>query len=112
MPVEGSFSYLNDNEYCFPIGDSIRGRISRLGDQLATITFLQDTVNEHGITISTAVIPPPPFVTVQDTTLNAPATMLPPFNIMLIWTSNYEISVNGTPLLILKMQRQYCLRVV
>jgi len=106
MQQDGSFSFLNNNMYTFPIPTSleIQGNIERLNTQIARLYFTQGPINKQEI-------PTPPEIQVTDTTLREPAPKMPPNdNIILMWTSDYEVKYDGQLILKLNMQRQYSCR--
>jgi hypothetical protein len=105
--MNGSFSFLNDNEYHFVLDGGVQGRIARLNGQMARIYF----VKMGGETVVEELILAPAELEVRDTTLKEVAPRMPPNNdIILMWTSDYEIHYKGLLLVQLKMQRQYSCR--
>jgi hypothetical protein len=101
IDMSSSFSFLNDNEYHFALDDGVQARITRLNGQMARIYFVK----------MGAVVDAPAELVVRDTTLKEVAPTIPPNNdILLMWTSDYEIHYKGWLLVQLKMQRQYSCR--
>jgi hypothetical protein len=110
IEMDGSFSFLNNNESSFALEGQIQGRIARLNGQMARIYFVRNYVNADGVTAVESVCTPPD-IDVKDMTLKEAAPMIPPnSNILLMWTSDYEIHYKGRLLVHLKMQRQYSCR--
>ena len=96
--MDGSFSFLNNNEYHFELEGRVQGRIVRLNAQMARIYFV----------IGLEEVSAPSEIQVKDMTLKEFAPMIPPNNnVILMWTSDYEIYYKGHVLVKLKMQRQY-----
>ena len=103
----GSFSFLDDDEYSFALEGPIQGRIARLNGQMARIYFVRTYVNADGV-MAAASVCTPPGIDVKDMTLKEAAPMIPPNNdILLMWTSDYEIHYQGRLLVELRMPRQY-----
>ena len=105
--MDGSFSFLNDNEYVFAVEGQIQGRIARLNNQMARIYFVRNYIDTDGVSAMELVVTPSD-IEVKDMTLKEIAPMIPPSgNPLLLWTSDYEIHYKGRLLVRLKMQRQY-----
>jgi len=110
--MDGSFSFLNNKVYTFPISrsPSIQGNIACLNAQMARVYFTQSTTNAEGVA-AVHEIESPSDIQVHDITLREAAPRLPPNNnFILMWTSDYEIQYRGQLILKLKMQRQYSCR--
>ena len=106
--MDGSFSFLNDNEYVFAVEGQIQGRIARLNNQMARIYFVRTYIDTDGVVSAMELVVTPSDIEVKDMTLKENSPMIPPNgNPLLLWTSDYEIHYKGRLLVRLKMQRQY-----
>jgi hypothetical protein len=101
--MDGGFSFLNkNNEYHFEFAGSVQGRIARLNGQMARIYFVSGL--EEGVSA-------PSEIQVKDLRLNEFAPMIQPNNnVILTWTSDYNIHYKRQFLVKLKMQQQYSCR--
>jgi hypothetical protein len=98
--MDGSFSFLNNNEYLFELEGRVQGCIACLNRQMAQIYFVSGLEEVFA----------PLEIQVKGVTLKEFAHMIPwpPNNkAILMWTSDHEIHHKGRVLVKLKMQRQY-----
>ena len=105
--MNNSFSFTDDKVFSFCIGlPNIQGHISRLNSHMARIYFTKTLTNTT--LLVSQEIPMPVDIVVNDLTLKERAPSVPPNNnIILMWSSNYNVQYNGKTILCLTTKREY-----